>query len=223
MGDIMKDIFPNFPVGEDVKVEKIEVREKGIFTYIKGEKKPFPGFLNPQLLFLCAIQKYIFLFYISHPYLLPFFKSFYLETYRKGLKYFEFSYPQFCSFVRSLIDAFVITFGLKFSDDIRDFYYSMFMILELDSAYRLRFQRVLYNKVIHDKKDLLAVFKELETREKFPHMKKKWKIIRILLNVFLPFLEWKFKVLTFFKNINNIDLSEEDKYWLNTIRGGFII
>ena len=36
-------------------------------------------------------------------------------------------------------------------------------------------------------------------------------------------LEWKFKVLTFFKNINNIDLSEEDKYWLSTIRDGFII
>jgi len=221
--DITK-ILPNFSgSSENVKVERIEFREKGIFTYIEGEKEPFPGFLSPEFLHLAAIQKYILLFYLSHSYLLPFFKSFYLMIYKKGLKRFEFSYPYFCSFVRALIDAFIKTFGLNFTDDIRDFYYSIFMILELDSAYRLRFQRVLAGKKIKNKKDLILIFKELEKREKDKGMKRKWFIIRVFLNIFSPLLEWKFRLLTFFKNIDNIELSKEDKYWLLSLKNSFII
>jgi hypothetical protein len=220
--DINK-IFPNIPQSEDVRVERVEIRDKGIFTYIKNESEPYPGLLSPEMLYLTCIQKYILLFYLSRPYLLPFFKSFYLMIYRKGLKKLEFSYPYFCSFVRSLIDAFIKTFGLNFSDDIRDFYYSIFMILELDSAYRLRFQRVLVGKKIQNKKDLIAIFKELEKREKDRGTKRKWFIIRIFLSIFFPLLEWKFKVLTFFKNVDNIELSKEDKYWLSSIENSFII
>ena len=74
-----------------------------------------------------------------------------------------------------------------------------------------------------NKKDLLAIFKELEIRERDKPLKKKWRIIRIILRIFMPLLEWKFKLLTYFKNLDNIELKEEDRYWLSYLNRHFII